>query len=346
MSQILKANSNKSNCATMTINEKFTISFKPGEVTDIILASGKRIKTACINCQNPMCTKLRDEEITCDDFKEIAHEMNRTVCPVDAIKSGIDSIQIDKSKCIGCGLCASRCPIGAIYVKDGKGVVSTESNHYVKAVSNTSDGNKEQEAFIQKAVGMKRTGSIQKENNTVMELLYKSIKRMDQTKQNILARNLLIQLGNNSTLSRQGNVYMRMDGFYDNSIQYGVVEIETGADMLDVSRALLDDVAVINTRYNVQKDKNHPLAIVLGLPNKRTDYWQVVKDIREVVNLQINTITFGALLILLWNNVMINDFDEFYIDVDNSSIREVVKDKIGRSCSISDGTLGVLENSK
>lgn len=345
MSQILKANSNKSNCSTLTINEKFTISFNPGEVTDIILASGKKIKSTCINCQNPMCMKLK-EEITCDDFKEIAHEMNRAVCPVDAIKPGTDSIQIDRSKCIGCGLCASRCPLGAIYVKDGKAVVSAVSNQYVKKIDIISDGNKEQEDFIQKAVGMKRSGSIQKENNTVMESIYKSIKRMDQAKQNILARNILIQLGNNSTLSRQGNVYMRMDGFYDNSKQYGVVEIETGADMLDVSRALLDDVAVINTRYNVKKDMNHPLAIVLGLPNKRTDYWQVVKDIRKVVNLQINTITFGALLILLWNNVTINDFDEFYIDVDNSSIRQVIENKIGRSCSISDGTLGVLENSK
>ena len=189
-------------------------------------------------------------------------------------------------------------------------------------------------------------GCIQQENNTIMDVLYDKVKKLNQAKQNILGRNLLIVLGNNSTLARQGNVYMRMDGFYNNDKQYGVVEIETGTEMLDVSRALLDDVAVVNARYSVSKDKNHPLAICLGLANRRTDYWQVVKDINEIVDVKINTITFGALLMLAWNFIQIVDFDEFYIDVDNSTIRKVVESKLSRKSSISDGHLGILENLK
>lgn len=139
---------------------------------------------------------------------------------------------------------------------------------------------------------------------------------------------------------------MRMDGFYQTVDQYGVVEIETGLDMLDVSRALLDDIAVVDARYGIKKENIHPLAICLGLPNKRTDYWQVVKDILKVTNVQINTVTFGMLLIFLWDLRELNDYDIFYIDVDNSSLRKKAETFLERKIHISVGHFGILENMK
>ena len=40
------------------------------------------------------------------------------------------------------------------------------------------------------------------------------------------------------------------------------------------------------------------VVVCLQLPNARQGYWQVVKDIFAVENIQINTIIIGALLIL------------------------------------------------
>jgi hypothetical protein len=137
-----------------------------------------------------------------------------------------------------------------------------------------------------------------------------------------------------------------MDGFYENSRQMGVLEIETGSEMLDVSRALLDDAAVVNARYAISLGDDHPLAVVLSLPNKRTDYWQVVKDINVVVDLKISTLTFGALLLFLWNCEDVSEFDKFYVDVDDYSIRENVEQELNRKINISEGLLGILENSK
>ena len=156
----------------------------------------------------------------------------------------------------------------------------------------------------------------------------------------------MICLGSWASLSRQGNVYMRMDGFYQTVDQYGVVEIETGLDMLEVSRALLDDIAVVDARYGIKKENIHPLAICLGLPNRRTDYWQVVKDILKVTNIQINTFTIGMLLIFLWNLTELNDYDIFYIDVDNSSLRKKAEEFLGRKIHVSVGYFGILENMK
>lgn len=108
----------------------------------------------------------------------------------------------------------------------------------------------------------------------------------------------------------------------------------------------LHDIAVVDARYGIKKENIHPLAICLGLPNKRTDYWQVVKDILKVTNVQINTVTFGMLLIFLWDLRELNDYDIFYIDVDNSSLRKKAETFLERKIHISVGHFGILENMK
>ncbi len=323
-----------------------SLTFNPEKETDILFQNGKRIKAGCINCINPKCMSLSDGDIECVEFPDIAHDMSKYLCPVNAIKSGSKQVVIDEKKCIGCGLCVASCPVGAIYLKDGKARVSHADKKELDTFSVDVMGIQKQKRFLEENDIADKAGIIQKESDRIIGSICDEIKQMSQEEQNIFARNLLIKLGNHATLARQGNVYMRLDGFYSNKKQFGVVEIETGTDMLDVSRAILDDIAVVNVRYAVDKNKNHPIAIVLGLPNKRTDYWQVLKDIRDIVEIPIGTITFGALLILLWNNKEVYDFEHFYIDVDNSSIRSVVVSLVGRSINIGDGFYGVLENSK
>lgn len=320
--------------------------FNPEKETDILFQNGKRIKAGCINCINPKCMNLSDEDIECVEFPYIANNMSKYLCPVNALRSGAEQVVIDEKKCIGCGLCVAGCPVGAIYLKDGKARVSLANKKELDILPVDASGIQRQKRFLEENEMEDKAGIIQRESESIIGSIYDEIKRMSQEEQNILARNLLIKLGNSATLARQGNVYMRMDGFYSNKKQFGVVEIETGTDMLDVSRAILDDVAVVKVRYGVDKRKNHPLAIVLSLPNKRTDYWQVLKDIKDIVNIPIATITFGALLILLWNNKDVCDFDQFYVDVDNSSIRSAVSVLVNRSINIGDGFYGVLENGK
>lgn len=346
MSRTLKANYIQTNISIYKNGKICSLIFNPEKETEIRFQNGKRQKAGCINCINPKCMSLCDEDIECVEFPDIAYDTSRYLCPVNAIKSGAKEIVIDEKKCIGCGLCVASCPVGALYLKGGKAKVSHANNKDLDMFSVDAVGIQKQNRFLEENDSPDKAGIIQKESERIIGNIYGGIKALSQEEQNILVRNLLIKLGNHATLARQGNVYMRMDGFYSNKKQFGVVEIETGADMLDVSRAILDDVAVVNVRYGVDKNKNHPLAVVLSLPNKRTDYWQVLKDIRDIVEMPIGTITFGALLILLWNNKEVDDFDQFYIDVDNSSIRSSIVSLVGRTVNIGEGFYGVLENSK
>jgi Fe-S-cluster-containing hydrogenase component 2 len=292
--------------------------------------------------------KMDAADIQCYSFQEFSYETNNSVCPVDAISVGADSIHINETNCIGCGLCVSRCPFGAIHFERGKATLNRGNSHPLLMVKLdvTSENLEKQRRFLKNMIPSYRSGCMRIENDEVMTDIYERIKHLSQSQQNIMVRNLLIELGCQAALSRQGNVYSRMDGFYENSRQMGVLEIETGSEMLDVSRALLDDAAVVNARYAISLGDDHPLAVVLSLPNKRTDYWQVVKDINVVVDLKISTLTFGALLLFLWNCEDVSEFDKFYVDVDDYSIRENVEQELNRKINISEGLLGILENSK
>ena len=125
------------------------------------------------------------------------------------------------------------------------------------------------------------------------------------------------------------------------------MEIEFGRDTLEASRGILDDVAVLESRFDIKKEDNTPLVICLSLPNKRQGYFQVVKDVQRVLKMRIQTITLGALLVLLWNGKVADFFTiSFYADFDDMSIRDDVEKILGRSVNISNRYLGIFEPEK
>jgi len=330
-----------------TYNAEYVNEVRISSAGNSLLLDGESISSCCLNCINPRCMLIRNAGVQCTMFKDIAGSVDMHVCPSRAISIGEKSIRIDETLCSGCGLCARACPVAAIEIESGIAKVNIYSgDKHIKKLSVTDENTAEQERFLAKCENASRQGIILYENDSIMKNIQKYVNFLNQDKQNIFVRNILILLGNYATVARKGNVYMRLDGFYQNQLRYGVLEVETGSETLDVSRAILDDIAVLNSRHGISKNDNKPLAVCLSLPNKRTDYWQVVKDIKDVTGIKIQTITIGALLIMLWNNLQMQDFLNFYIDVDNTSIREVLEEMIGRKVQLSVGTYGILENEK
>lgn len=300
---------------------------------------------SCLNCMNPRCISINFKSTQCVSFDKIAYNTDMNICPTRAIEVGENNIKINESSCIGCGLCACACPMGAISIISGKATVNQDKNTLIELP--VDDNSKEaQEKQIAQFCEVVKSGMFIVENDNVMKNIYKNINLMNQENQNLFVRNVMILLGNKMTVSRKGNVYMRLDGYYENESQHGVVEVETGMDMLDVTRAILDDIAVLNSRHGVPRKENAPLAVCLSLPNKRTDYWQVLKDIKNILNMEIQTITIGALLLLMWNNKKLDEITDMYIDVDNSSIRKAIEKRLGRKVTLTKGVNGILENEK
>lgn len=158
---------------------------------------------------------------------------------------------------------------------------------------------------------------------------------------------MLISLGYNCATSRAGDVYTRMDAVFSNENSKGVVEIELGRDTLEASRGILDDIATLQTHYGLKKEDNTALVVCLSFPNKRQGYFQVVKDIKNVLDQSIQTLSLGALLVLTWNDAKVDFLDnDFYADFDNLSIRSALEKYLHRKINITEGCLGVLEPEK
>ena len=304
----------------------------------------------CIGCLNPKCMHFDGSEIGCDEVADFPNDKSINVCPVDAITwdESKDMPTINTDKCINCGICIRRCPVGALYFDGSTVKVNTASSSYIQNYAVSKDSTEFQLNQIKSLNSVRKCGVTILETEELLQSIYRKLYTMKSNFHNIIGRNLLISLGCKCAMRRIGDVYTRMDAIYSSPDHcFGAVEVEFGRDTLDASRGILDDIAVLYTRYGIAKDANTPLVICLQLPNARQGYWQVVKDVKLIEHISIRTITIGALMLIIWNGCMFTPSSEiFYIDYDNMDLRAHISNIIGRELHLGDKFLGILEPSK
>lgn len=325
------------------------IEYNSGRPSIAHFTNGETDSLGCIGCVNPKCMRFGPHEIMCSEVENFPNDQSPNTCAVDAIHWDFESDTpiIDTEKCINCGVCMRRCPIGAIYfdgtVKVNRDITDKETRGAVDAATITL-----QTQQIERLNSVRRSGILIEESDELFETIYEKLANIRSNCHNTVARNLLISLGCQSAMRRIGDVYTRMDAIYsapDDS--FGAVEVEFGRDTLDASRGILDDIAVLFTRYGIEKDANLPLVICLQLPNARQGYWQVVKDINAVEEIAIGTLTIGAMMLLNWNGcLLIPDDVTYHLDYDNMDLRSTVSWQIGRQVQLSEKFLGILEPMK
>lgn len=325
------------------------IDYHHGEKSKAFFSDGSCSSMACLGCISPKCMYFSNEEIHCDSIPSFPSDNTNSVCPTAAIsieqKTGIPRINSDK--CIKCGICLNRCPVGAIYYADEELKINSELSNKQCVVPYSSENEHAHRIQIEN-LSVCKTGIPILESDGLLFEIYQKLFKIDYRLDNLIARNLLISLGCKCSIRRIGDVYTRMDAFYsalDKSI--GTVEVEFGRDTLEAARAILEDIAVSNVRYGIPKDTNLPLVVCLQLPNARQGYWQVVKDIKNVEDIVINTVTVGTLIILCWNRCSISPTSiSYYIDYDNMDLRKIITTQLGREIKISNKLLGLMEPNK
>ena len=282
------------------------------------------VTAGCLRCTDPRCMKFIDAEINCRHFPDFSYERDLNVCPAGAIKWNFD--------------------------KEFPEIAEPSSDYTDIPINHVNlEAHK---LFIRELDKIHWNHQFQKETDGIMERIYQDISQFDGRSMvpNILVRNLIIAWNHECAKSRTGDVYTRMDAVYSSNLKptcKGVVEIEFGRDTLEASRSILDDIAVMHSRNNLDKNDNAALVVCLSFPNKRQGYFQVIKDINRVLGLKIQTISLGALLLLVWNGAQVNFLSrEFYVDFDNLSIRGITEFRLNRRINLSDGKLGILEPEK
>lgn len=161
-------------------------------------------------------------------------------------------------------------------------------------------------------------------NKTLEERLMHLINSYSQIKLTPNAESKLIgllldKLGGQIYFPRKGDNSERFDALIHFSTYSCVAEIEIpSTEILDAPRNLLDDYAVIKSRKDGNK-KIIPVVICWDLPNKRTDYWNVIDDINRILSIKIKTISVLSLALHYWTNTDLDfENDDYFLYSDNT----------------------------
>lgn len=314
-----------------------SVLFEDGMSSFVI--GSKKFIGCCVNCEEKYCMEYSKEEILPDEFRSFPHNTSQRVCPTEAIeidpKTNKPTITSD---CICCGLCVYRCPFAAIQLSIIKGRCTI--NHDSSALV---EGD-----ILQQQIQARRFRALNKNiafrkiprsfADTYSSLLRKKANSYVDLSE-IVVRNSLINMGFKCGLNAHGNNHIRIEFYATNNSDYIIGESEiTDTDTLSVSRRLLDDLAVLISRYNISKRQIIPLGVINGLPNKRTDFYEVLEDVKKVTDVQINILTYHILFVLnLFNTKLTsNDISRFIIGRNQNSLLSEVLRLIPNIVSVDD----------
>ncbi|WP_216203288.1 4Fe-4S binding protein [Polynucleobacter sp. Latsch14-2] len=319
------------------------ITYAPGALSSILFKGGLEREATCLRCADTPCALFSEEEVAPNGLEGFPADKSLNVCAINAIN--IDSVSgapsINSELCFLCGVCASRCPTGAITLSAAGGAAVNDSlaEGYIESViKNEKRENDTRELFV----GIQKEGLALIESDQLVQHIFKRM--LDSWRvagdrfPNFLARNLLIGAGLNASVSRKGNNHMRMDIILSGKDIKGIAEVEFGQEaVLDAPRDILDALAILIARYDWSAQDIKALIISDVLPNKRSEYWHIIQDIKNVLNIKVGTVTIFTLMLANWMHIPVelNDADDFYIDRETGSYRAAVLEKfIGRPLNL------------
>ena len=279
------------------------VTFNNDGPTSVVLSDGRVGAGSCLGCGSAPCMEKNPSELALyGALDAFPGDPSRDVCPTQAIRwdGGNASAVVVVADCIGCGLCVSRCPYGAINLADGLAARVETADPHGLIVAGQSEGEHSKP---------ESDGVIAALDAPAAMALPERVGALEDSRTNLLIRNLLNEVGLNARTRRRGDTNVRIDAVgYSRSERAFVAEIETGAGVLESPRALLEDVAVLHSRYGYVVADIDPLSIILAFPNVRSEYYQVIRDIEKVLGLRCRTVTVGALIALLWNRARLDGF--------------------------------------
>lgn len=165
-----------------------------------------------------------------------------------------------------------------------------------------------------------------------------SVVKLTPNGESELIKLLFTGLSSKIYIPRKGDNSERFDAIIDFLDYKAVVEIEIPSSaILDAPRNLLDDYAVLKARKDEGDNIIIPLVICWDLPNKRTDYWNVVSDVKKILGIEIKTLSILALAVHYWTKTPLDLLDDsYYLDNNNSAMRGASKLLIPEGISMED----------
>ena len=328
MSRVLPHRNVKPGAATQRTygSQVKAIDFGDGTVRpQVRLDDGRTGPGCCLACSSPPCLeRLASPSAASTILSQFPQDPSDELCPTNAITFTDGIAVIDVDACIGCGLCVMRCPYGAIHLTtDGKASIAQDD----------PGGLTRPEADVIQGDVAIRKGRLGATRSLALSKLQDYVGRLSDTAQLRFVANMFSFVGVDARVRRRGDTNIRFDGllgFPNGSI--GVMEAEFSGNAVESPRALLEDVAILHSRYNVPINQLYPVSVLLALPNARSEYYQVMQDIDAVLGIKCRTITIGALMAMVWNLAELTHLDKRFLTTPGGAdLGPTVKDVTGLS---------------
>ena len=309
------------------------ISYSNSRKNQVTFNNGKIATGTCINCSKKPCIYYDQEEINVNIIDGLPYNNDNRVCPTNAIIDNKNiGISINTNQCIGCSICIRRCPTGGIsFTDDGTFVDVVNATNDNFNVLNYKIKNQSDNTFksFENAKKVSHINKININSSTYFRKKYLEFSSIQSDLELIMVRNFLINIGILNKVSTRGNNDIRMDfvGSINGKIIPGEIELN-GNDILGLPRRILDDIAVLNSRYKIDKVDIIPIIIIFLFPRKRSDFYEVLSDIEKITGYKIRTLPIHFLKLMTLYGLKLNEQnlnDNFIINLDNQDFSNYTK---------------------
>jgi NAD-dependent dihydropyrimidine dehydrogenase PreA subunit len=321
----------------------------PGDGGPLLVrySDGTNGVSACVRCSDAPCLRFGQHETQLNIVPSFPSDGDTAVCPTDAITWSLDADSgpwVDKEKCIGCGLCVQRCPVGAISLgSDGLADVNDQDTPQL-ASDEAANAFATRERFVSVPRDRRISEVTDVSLDRFVERAEHAIESGGSRFPNLLSRNLLLGSGWIANIRRAGDTNVRLDLVAERKGRLVTAEIEYSDAAIDAPRSVLDSLAVIRNRHGVKPDLVTGMVLVWTLPNQRSEYWRVLGDIENVIGVRISTLTAPALACLVWQGTPLEALPTANHKL--MSIRATMEANLGRSVEVTIGLRAVLEAQK
>lgn len=241
----------------------------------------------CLRCPDEPCLRFNNDERGDGNTFE--------VCPVDAIRDArreLGPTVLDK--CIECGLCVMRCPVGALALSENGVVVSPPSPALTTpAVDETS-------FFSARAAQNTTAGWDDQKLAKLATRLTESAAALKQDAFYALVANLFTAAGYPSRRPARGDTSNRVDVILIDDAGSLPVEVKSRAEspvinVKSVQQALENRVVMDQRDFAITDPKNSTLVVGYAYPPVRSDVTELIEDISVAFGINVGLIALSDL---------------------------------------------------
>lgn len=273
----------------------------PAQFGVVEFTNGHEGPAVCLHCPDAPCVVFSPDEVQVEVGIETTYSSNRGTCVYDAISWDDESASplINPDVCTGCGVCIGRCPVGAIRLNDGIAELNSgKSAHFGPAIDSIQFERARgelKEAGVRECVKGAPGALVNQMPDIIRGLLGSGDTRLAF---GLLVRNLFLTAGLASRTSITGDNNALGDIVVRLGNRTAVTELDLGAGMLDAVRRVLTDLAIAHSRRGKSRTKLVAVVVCADFPRRRSDVYELLGDIRAVLDLDIRVLPL-ALLVLL-----------------------------------------------